>query len=101
MLVRLGVRTAVYTASLLGYTLAMAFHVRDPETDRLVREYAAARGMGLTEAIRSAVELAAERRRQDVEERRRAIQEIADEVASWPRTGLKADKAFYDSLNDE
>jgi antitoxin VapB len=29
------------------------------------------------------------------------IKDITDEVASWPKTGLKADKAFYDSLNDE
>jgi len=29
------------------------------------------------------------------------IREIQARVASWPDTGLEADKAFYDSLNDE
>ena len=27
--------------------------------------------------------------------------DIRAEIASWPRTGLKADKAFFDSLSDE
>ena len=29
------------------------------------------------------------------------IRQLQDELASYPKTGLKADKAFYDSLNDE
>lgn len=35
------------------------------------------------------------------ERRRAALREIQREFASWPKTGLKADKAFYDSLNDD
>ncbi len=30
-----------------------------------------------------------------------ALKAIRDEVAAWPRTGEVADKAFFDSLNDE
>ena len=30
-----------------------------------------------------------------------AIRVIQDRVALYPDTGLEADKAFYDSLNDE
>ena len=78
----------------------MACHVRDPETDRLVRELAAQEGVGLTDAVRLAV-------REKLESAKQApslwekIQPLLDEVARYPETGLEADKAFYDSLNDE
>jgi antitoxin VapB len=78
----------------------MAFHVRDPETDTLVRRLAKEEGVGLTEAVKIAVreKLAARKNAVPLEERVRAIQE---EVARYPRTGLKADKAFFDSLSGE
>ncbi len=78
----------------------MAFHVRDPETDRLVRELAAEEGLGLTEAVKLAVreKLEAKKRKPSLMERIRPLQE---EFARYPKTGLEADKAFYDSLNDE
>ena len=79
----------------------MAFHVRDPETDTLVREFARQRAVGLTEAVKLAVSEALDRRAAERERISAAIREIQDEVASWPRSGLQADKAFYDSLNDE
>lgn len=74
----------------------MALHIRDPEVDRLVRDLAASRKIGLTEAVKMAVRN--ELTRPPLAERIRPIQE---EVRSWGRTGLRADKAFYDSLNDE
>mgnify|MGYP001180878750 CR=1 FL=1 len=78
----------------------MAFHVRDPETDTLVRRLAKEEGVGLTEAVKIAVREKLEARKNAVplEERVRAIQ---DEVARYPRTGLKADKAFFDSLSGD
>jgi antitoxin VapB len=78
----------------------MPFHVRDPETDSLVRELARVRGCGLTEAVRQAVgaELQREEQKTPLRERIRALQ---DEVLSRPATGLKADKAFYDWLSGE
>jgi len=78
----------------------MAFHVRDPETDRLVRRLAQEEGVGLTEAVKTAVreKLAARDKAAPLEERVRAIQ---DELARYPKTGLAADKAFYDSLSGE
>ena len=76
----------------------MAFHVRDKETDTLVRELARVRGVGLTEAVRAAAEAELKREKTPLRERIRPIQ---DEIASWGRTGLAADKAFFDSLNDE
>jgi antitoxin VapB len=78
----------------------MAFHVRDHETDRLVRELAVQQGVGLTEAVKLAVreKLDAATRTPSLGEKIRALQE---EFARYPKTGLAADKAFYDSLNDE
>ena len=79
----------------------MAFHVRDPEADTLVREFANERSVGLTEAIKVAVREARAARDAEIERRMQVIREIQDRFASYPATGLKADKAFYDSLNDE
>lgn len=75
----------------------MAFHVRDPETDRLARELARLQGNGITGAVRSALEtkLAEERKKVPLMER---IKDITDEIAAAPDTGLKADKAFFDDL---
>lgn len=74
----------------------MALHIRDAETDRLVRQLAEIRKIGLTEAVQLAVRNELEQI--PVRERVRAIQE---RVAALGDSGLKADKAFYDSLNDE
>ena len=78
----------------------MPFHVRDTETDTLVRELARKRGCGLTEAVKQAVTAELERDRvlPTFEDRIRAIQ---DQFAAFPRSGLVADKAFYDWLNNE
>jgi antitoxin VapB len=71
----------------------MAFHIRDPETDRLARELARLQGGGITDAVRSALEAKlAEMER---------IKDLTDEIAAAPKTGLKADKAFYDWLSGE
>jgi antitoxin VapB len=78
----------------------MAIHIRDSRADRLVRELARKRGIGLTEAIAQAVaaELAREESKLSLAERLKPLQ---DEVASRPDTGLKADKAFFDWLSGE
>ena len=75
----------------------MALHIRSERADRLVRRLAAARGIGLTEAI----ELAVENELKKVDDFFERIRRIQERVAAYPKTGLKADKAFYDSLNDE
>lgn len=79
----------------------MPFHVRDPETDALVRQYAEEKRVGLTEAVKLAVTKAREADEKAREEKLAKARAICAEVASWPRTGLKADKAFFDNLNDE
>lgn len=79
----------------------MAFHVRDKETDTLVRELARKRGVGLTEAVRQAVRSELGRKADEVARKLAAMKAISDEVASWPRTGFKADKAFFDDLSGD
>ena len=78
----------------------MAFHVRDPETDRVVRELARRRGTSLTRAIRDACARELDKRAAELPLAER-LKPFWDELDKYPRTGLKADKAFYDSLNDE
>ena len=75
----------------------MAFHIRDPETDRLARELARLQGNGITGAVKSALEtkLAEERTKVPLMER---IKHITDEIAAAPDTGLKADTAFFDDM---
>ncbi|WP_168075025.1 type II toxin-antitoxin system VapB family antitoxin [Caulobacter sp. SSI4214] len=79
----------------------MPFHVRDPETDALVRQYAEEKRVGITDAIKLAVTKAREADEKALAQKRAALKAIRDEVAAWPRTGEVADKAFFDSLNDE
>lgn len=78
----------------------MALHIRDERTDALVRELASRRGIGLTEAIREAVENELSREKQKLSLRDR-LQPLLDRIDAMPKTGFVADKAFYDSLNDE
>jgi antitoxin VapB len=78
----------------------MAFHVRDRQTDAMVRELARKRQMGLTDAIKLAVgaELRRDLQSTPMLERIRAVRA---EVASRRKTGLKADKAFFDELSGD
>ena len=74
----------------------MALHIRDEETERLVRNLASLKKLGLTEAVRVAVE--GELKRIPLGDRLRPIQE---RVAAAGRSGFKADKAFFDELCGE
>ncbi|MEQ1939944.1 type II toxin-antitoxin system VapB family antitoxin [Mesorhizobium sp. CN5-321] len=81
----------------------MVLHVKDVETDDLVRRLASERGIGITEAIKEAVQeaLQSDRERQSrreadsLEER---LKPLLDRLDRLPRTGLRADKAFFDEL---
>ena len=84
----------------------MAFHIRDPETDRIVRDLAAKTGATLTDAVREAAaeKLARVERTQDRDDKRplrEQIRDIQERVAARGRTGLKADKAFFDRLSGD
>lgn len=79
----------------------MIIHVRDAETDELVRRLARSRGISITEAIREAVEQALA---SDLRSRRSLWERTADlraKMQSYPATGLQADKAFYDDLSGQ
>jgi antitoxin VapB len=78
----------------------MAFHVRDSETDTLVRELARKRGVGLTEAVRLAVRHELDRDASAIPLRER-IAAFQNEVLRRPPTGLVADKAFFDELSGD
>lgn len=82
----------------------MAFHVRDPETDRLVRQLAITKGVTLTEAIRSACDEALLKAREGMtkDERYARMRAIREELARMPQDeSVVIDKAFFDALNDE
>lgn len=80
----------------------MPFYVKDPETDTLVRKLAKREGVGLTEAVKRAVNAELERR-ETADDRPLAekLKEISDRIAKYPKTGLKADKAFFDKLSGD
>ena len=75
----------------------MAFHVRDKETDTLVRELARGKGVGLTEAVKAAAEAELKREREKLPLRER-VRPIQDDIASWGKTGEVADKTFLDDM---
>ena len=74
----------------------MTLNIRDPETDQLVRSLAEIKKLGLTEAVKLAVEN--ELKRIPLKERIRPIQ---DRIAAMRDTGLEADKAFFDELSGD
>lgn len=80
----------------------MGIYVKDPVTDKAVRKLAKLRKTTLTDAIRTAVQKELEAEKTDIPEvDEAAVDALLAEFAAWPKTGLKADKEFYDSLNDE
>lgn len=84
----------------------MAFHIRDHETDRIVRDLAAKTGATLTDAVREAAaeklaRIEQEQGKADKRPLRERIGDIQDRVARRGRTGLKADKAFFDWLSGD
>lgn len=78
----------------------MPFHVRDRQTDSLVRELADTWGVGLTEAVKLAVQRELQREREAVPLRTR-LGALRAQVLKRPATGLQADKAFFDDLSGE
>lgn len=78
----------------------MPFHIRDPEADRLVREVARRDGISLTEAVKETFRKELKRREEKLSLWERTA-DIRARIASYPDTGEKADKAFYDWLSGE
>lgn len=78
----------------------MAIHVRDRDTDAVVRRLAQMTGKGLTDTIREACEHEIKRLRGEKPLMAR-IQPLVDELNAHRRTGLKADKKFFDDLSGD
>ena len=77
----------------------MAIHVEDKETDALVREFARRRGVGITAAIKLAINEATSAQQQRLEAVRKRIQPIIEEIRA-ARAGRPAmdQKAFMDEM---
>ncbi len=78
----------------------MPLHIRDEATSQLVRDLAKQRGIGLTEAIKLAVENEL-RRKPDPSPVVDRVAAIRGEILALRPTGEMADKAFFDSLSGE
>lgn len=79
----------------------MAIHVQDDEADRMVREFARRRGVGITAAIKLAIREAEREERQGGEALLRRLEPILRQVreARKGRTFSSADdKAFMDGM---
>lgn len=76
----------------------MAIHVQDEQTDWLVREFARRRGLGITAAIRTAVEEASRNERAGVDELLRRIEPILAEVRGKLKPLELSDKDFMDDM---
>lgn len=79
----------------------MPLNIRSEEVNQLAEKLASRAGVSKTEAVRLALTNELERRDAERETFLAQVKQIQDRLASYPSTGLKADKAFYDSLNDE
>ncbi len=79
----------------------MAFHVRDAETDTLVRKLAQTAGMGITDAIKMAVANEIKRRDAEVPLLER-IEPILARIRSYPTIESdETDKEFWDDMCGE
>ncbi len=76
----------------------MSFHVRDAETDKLVRKLARAKGVGLTDAVKLAVRNELLREAEVIPLRDR-LRKLTAPLADYPRIGQHADKKFFDELS--
>ncbi len=79
----------------------MPLNIRSEEVNQLAEKLASRAGVSKTEAVRIALTNELERQNRDSDAFMERIKQIQDKLATYPSTGLKADKAFYDSLNDE
>jgi antitoxin VapB len=79
----------------------MPFHVRDAEADAMLRQYAEDNRVGITDAIKLAVRRAREADDKARAEKLARMRAITDKLDALPRTGLKADKAFFDDLSGD
>jgi antitoxin VapB len=78
----------------------MPLNIRSEEVNKLAEELAAKRHVTKTEAVKLALVNELERDKQDVSLSER-LKPIQDRIMARGRTGLKADKAFFDELSGQ
>lgn len=80
----------------------MAFHIKNPETDALARKVAAAKGIGLTQAVHEALHNELERTEGEPSLLEKSL-EFSRRLREKgrPELGKPADKAFIDSLYED
>ena len=76
----------------------MAFSIKDKATDEAVRRLAKLKNTSLTEAIRQAVVHEYDRAKKETPLQEK-LSKIFEEYRKYPKTGLEADKAFFDDLS--
>lgn len=76
----------------------MAIHVQDEVTDGLVREFARRRGIGITAAIRTAIEEASQQEKQELTSLSRRIEPIVAQIRARRSARVGDDKAFMDEM---
>jgi antitoxin VapB len=79
----------------------MPLNIRSEAVNELAGRLASQWGVSKTEAVRLALAKALEPGNRSPDDFTRRIEQIQNAYAARPASGLKADKAFYDSLNDE
>ncbi len=78
----------------------MPLYIKDDQTAALVAELARQRHCTKQDAVKQAVKAALDQEMKAVPLRER-LQQLWDEHPLPPKTGLKADKAFFDDLSGE
>lgn len=78
----------------------MALHIQDKETDELVREFARRRGVGITDAVRVAVQEATQGEEMRLEDFKQRIEPVLAKVRALKVRPYSAeeDKAFMDDM---
>ncbi len=78
----------------------MPLNIRSEDVNQLAERLAARAKVTKTEAVRLALVNEVQRRDAAIPLRER-LRPLQERIAARPGSGLAADKAFYDSLNDE
>lgn len=78
----------------------MVIHVQDAEADRLIRDFAKRRGIGITEALKTAVREATRAERTSVEDAFRKLEPTLARIRSLNAQGFDEaeEKAFMDQM---
>ncbi|SEO93188.1 hypothetical protein SAMN02799625_04228 [Methylobacterium sp. UNC300MFChir4.1] len=79
----------------------MPLNIRSEEVNQLAEKLASRAGVSKTEAVRIALQNELDRREESLTEFLEKIRPIQEALAAYPKTGLKADKTFYDSFYED